>query len=332
MAYHYSNTLSPMRSAAPTVDNLSSRLSHDLRIYETARTETTVQCTEHETERGGRWSALRPPSLPANLRERVKTGLRAVRAATGPHVRPIPHDRPEAAFSAIEASSSSHGRRGARLFLAHMPPDAPPPTVVWASQGQGVAWGQWPCHSFTHCITVLTERSARALYDIALDDDDAPLPPVNACALDGVAHLWIIVPPRHAGAARGRSVLSDEQMRAAVEFADAAAGGDSPGQMLLACAEGSEVDVAALAVLLLARAGGSTRPAASAGHDAFPDRRGRSQRRGEQRALEGCAQTYQAARLLDDDVGVSLVWKGLLGWQDVERVQAVLWTCDQGGV
>lgn len=325
MAYHYSNPLPPssssLRSAAPTVENLSSRLSHNVCIYETARPETVMQGgTENETERGACWSALRP--LPANLRERVKTGLRAVRAAA--ELRPEKHapilnDRPEAAFSALGASANERGS-GARLFLAQMPPDAPPPTVVWTSpqqQGQGVAWGQWPCHTFTHCITVLTERNARAMYEL----DDGPLPPVYACALDGVAHIWLVVPPRRkrqSADTTERPVLSDAQMRAAVEFADAAgedAGGAGP--MLLACAEGNEVDVAALAVLLLAR---RSRPGGHE-HAQFQDHRFRQ--RGE-RALASCASTYQAARLLDDDPGVSLIWKGLLGWQDVERMQAVL--------
>ncbi|KAI9441914.1 hypothetical protein H4582DRAFT_1424656 [Lactarius indigo] len=328
MAYHYSNPPPPpssLRSVAPTVDDLSSRVSHDLRIYEMERTETAAQGAEHETERGGaRWSALRP----ANLRERVKTGLRAVRDATGPQPRSgekhTPNDRPEAAFSALGASAGGGGG-GAHLFLAQTPPDAPQPTVVWAcpqQQGQGVTWGQWPCHTFTHCITVQTERNARAMYEL----DDEPLPPVYACAFDGAAHLWLVVPPRSRGAdTQERPVLSDEQMRAAVEFVEGAgaeddnAGGNA-GPILLACAERNEVDVAALAVLLLAR---RSRPAGQ-GHAPLSDRRWRL--RGE-RTLAGCAPTYQAARLLDDDPGVSLIWKGLLSWQDVERLQAVLWTC-----
>ena len=301
------------------MDDLSSRLSHNLYIHETARIETAVQDTEHEREQSACWSALNP--LPANLRERVKTGLRAVRGAAGPHPpsrekhTPIPNDRPEAAFSALSG--------GVRLFLAQMPPDAPLPTVVWASpqqqQGQGVTWGQWPCHSFTHCVTVLTERNARALYEL----DDAPLPPVYECALDGVVHLWLVVPPRsRRTGAQERSALSDAQMYAAVEFAKVAGvemqdDDGNAGSVLIACAEGNEVDVAALAVLLLARR------SRLVGHERapFPDRRYRQ--RGE-RAVAGCEPTYQAARLLDDDPGVSLIWKGLLGWQDVERLQAVL--------
>jgi hypothetical protein len=312
MSYHYSNNpLSPtssLRSAAPTTDNL--------RIYETAR---TVQDTEHETERAGaaaaRWSAAALRPLPSQLRERVKTGLRAVRAAaSGP---PIPHDdQPSAAFSAL-------GGPGGRLFLAQMPPDAPPPTVVWGAS-QSVAWGQWPCQTFTHCITILTERNARAIYEI---DADAEMLPVNASALDGVAHLWLIVPPRsHHHHHSAGSLLSDEQMCAAVEFAEDAA----VGQMLIACAERNEVDVAALAVLLLARRCSRTGQHVGERASSFQDRR--HHQRGGGRALAGCAQTYQAARMLDDDPGVSLVWKGLLGWQDVERVQAVLWTCDRSRV
>ncbi|KAN0137932.1 hypothetical protein V8E53_004416 [Lactarius tabidus] len=287
-------------------------------MHESARIETAVQGTEYEKEGGARWSALRP--LPATLCERVKTGLRAVRGVAGPQARsdgekhlPMPNDRPEAAFSALGGSG--------RLFLAQMPPDAPPPTIVWASpqqQGQGVTWGQWPCHTFTHCVTVLTERNARALYEL----DEAPLPPVWECALDGVAHLWLVIPPRSRRAdARERSILSDAQMHAAVEFANTATGemqgdeGDA-GPMLLACAEGNEVDVAALAVLLLAQR--SAREQVP-----FPAADRRCRQRSE-RAIAGCELGYQAARLLDDDPGVSLVWKGLLGWQDVERLQAVL--------
>jgi len=313
MAYHYSNPPSSLHSAASTVDDLSSQLSHSLYIHESARVETAVQGNGHEKERGACWSALRP--LPANLRERVKTGLRAVRAAAGPHPRsgtPIPNDRPEAAFSAL-------GGGVARLFLAQMPPDAPAPTIVWANpqqqQGQVVTWSQWPCHTFTHCVTVMTERNARALYELG----DALLPPVYECTIDGVAHLWLVVPPRIRSAdARERSVLSDAQLGAAVEFTAAAEmqdDEDGAGPMMIASAEGNEVDVAALAVLLLAR---HSRRLAGNEHAPFPDRRCR------QRAQAGCEPTYQAARLLDDDPGVSLVWKGLLGWQDVERLQAAL--------
>ena len=310
MAYHYSNPLSPTSSlrtisAAPSVDDLSSRLSHNLYIHEAARIETAVQGTEHEKGRGARWSALRP--LPATLCERVKTGLRAVRGVAGPQARsdeekhlPIPNDRPEAAFSALGG--------GACLFLAQMPPDAPPPTIVWQQQGQGlgVTWGQWPCHAFTHCVTVLTECNARTLYEL----DEAPLPPVWECALDAVAHLWLIVPPR---GTHERSILSDAQMRSALEFVNVAQADEGgAGPILLACAEGNEVDVAALAVLLLARR------SRSVVHERVPDRRFRQR---SERALEPM---YQAARQLDDDPGVSLIWKGLLGWQDVERLQAVL--------
>ena len=318
MSYHHSNPSSLRSAAPPTVDNLSSQLSHGLYIHEKARIETAVQGTEHG---GACWSALSP--LPANLCERVKTGLRTVRSAAGPHPRsgvPIPSDLPEAAFSVL-------GGSGARLFLAQMPADAPLPTVVWANpqkQGQEVTWGQWPCHTFTHCVTVLTERHARTLYEL----DEEPLPPVVDCALDGVAHLWLVVPPRGRSAETRelqRSILSDEQMCAAVEFAEGAAGVEMrDGPILLACSERNEVDVAALAVLLLAR-----RRARSSEPAPFPDRRFRQ--RGK-RAQAGCEPTYQAARLLDDDPGVSLVWKGLLGWQEVERLQAVLWNCDRDGV
>ena len=101
--------------------------------------------------------------------------------------------------AAIDQARSSTPRRDewrdwqypqgrARLFLAQMPADAPLPTVVWANlqqQGQQVTWGQWPCHTFTHCVTVMTERHARTLHEL----DDEPLPPVVDCALAGVARL-----------------------------------------------------------------------------------------------------------------------------------------------
>ena len=36
------------------------------------------------------------------------------------------------------------------------------------------------------------------------------------------------------------------------------------------------------------------------------------------------SQAYCASRFIETDKGVSYVWKGLLEWQDVERVQTVL--------
>ena len=97
MSYYYSNT-SSLRSAAPlTVDDLSSHLSHGLYIHEKARIETAVQITEHG---GAYWSALK--------RLNVKTGLRAVRSAAGPHPRsavPIPSDLPEAVFSTLSTNT-----------------------------------------------------------------------------------------------------------------------------------------------------------------------------------------------------------------------------------
>ena len=62
-----------------------------------------VQGIEHG---GACWSALSP--LPANLCERVKTGLRAVRSAAGPHPRsgvPIPSDFAEAVFSTLSTNT-----------------------------------------------------------------------------------------------------------------------------------------------------------------------------------------------------------------------------------
>ena len=76
--------------------------------------------------------------------------------------------------------------------------------------GQEVIWGQWPCHTFTHCVTVLTERHARTLYEL----DDEPLLPVVDCTLAGVAHLCSSC---HRAAVRklGRDVVDCGRSRAA---------------------------------------------------------------------------------------------------------------------
>ena len=210
----------------------------------------------------------------------------------------------ENAFSPIGASS------GVRLSLTQTPPDAVPSTVMWALPQP--AWGQWPSHSFSYCISVLTERDARATYVVSAPS----LPPVYECTMDGVEHLWLVVPSRLS--AGGQMQLTEDQMRAAVKFCERA-GPATPdagycveaceeGAVLLSCAEGNEVDAVALAVLLLAHQ--------SRGYDYW-------RVRGEHDGPNGPA--YRASRLIDDDPGVSYVWKGLLGWQDVERVQAALW-------
>lgn len=300
-----------------------------------------------------RWSGLDP----LNLAERVKNGLLAVLKPRerellsdvpgSPHESPLALDHDERAFSPIGAST------GARLFLTRTPPDTVPSTVVWASPQP--AWGQWPCHSFSHCISVLTERDAKVAY--VLDASELPLPPVYECTMDCVLHLWLVVPSRPGGVDRdgdgdgdgsGLTRLSEEQMRAAVEFyeysgATNATDGDGAeaameeeeeedgyssaseedaryyvgsrqagAAVLLSCAEGNEVDAVALAVLLLAH------------HSRRCDRRpsrGRGERCG------GSSPTYRASQLIEDDPGVSHVWKGSLEWQDVERVQAALRKC-----
>jgi hypothetical protein len=154
--------------------------------------------------------------------------------------------------------------------------------------------------------------------------------------MDCVEHLWLVVPSRPS--ADGQMQLTEEQMRAAVEFYERVAAATTStatisdkeaadgcgreendagycaeacekGEVLLSCADGNEVDTIALAVLLLAH------QSCEYGHH----RRMRSERGG----ANGPA--YHASHLIDDDPGVSYVWKGLLGWQDVERVQAALW-------
>ncbi len=271
-------------------------------------------------------SACRSGLNPIGLGDRMKNRLRGVLQLPG--LSPGSPERPqesmpklddEKAFSPIGASS------GVRLSLTQTPPDAVPSTVMWALPQPG--WGQWPSHSFSYCISVLTERDARATYVVSAPS----LPPVYECTMDGVEHLWLVVPSRPS--AGGQMQLTEDQMRAAVKFCERAgpatpdeedADADScgsegddagycveaceEGAVLLSCAEGNEVDAVALAVLLLAHQ--------SRGYDYW-------RVRGEQDGPNGPA--YRASRLVDDDPGVSYVWKGLLGWQDVERVQAALW-------
>jgi hypothetical protein len=197
-------------------------------------------------------------------------------------------------------------------------PETGPSTVVWASPQS--AWGQWPCHTFSYCISVVTERDARVAYVF----DASPLPPVYECTLDGVQHLWLVVPSRPS--ADGLVQLSTEQMLAAVAFyertgavaapAPAAEAGASASaaKVLCSCADGNEVDAVALAVLLVARH--------SCRCDSWPPPRG--QQHGAHFGRSGSGLAYDASRLIEEDPGVSHIWKGLLEWKDVERVEAAL--------
>ncbi|KAI0288710.1 hypothetical protein BC826DRAFT_1188263 [Russula brevipes] len=204
----------------------------------------------------------------------------------------------------------------ARLFLTRTPPETDPSTVVWASPQP--AWGQWPCHSFSHCISVVTERDARVAYVF----DASPLPPVYECTLDGAGHLWLVVPSRPS--AGGLVQLSTEQMLAAMAFyertgavaAPAAEAGVSPSaaKVLCSCADGNEVDAVALAVLLVAHH--------SRRCDSWPPPWG--QQHGAHFGRSGSGPAYDASRLIEEDPGVSHIWKGLLEWKDVERVEAAL--------
>jgi hypothetical protein len=116
-------------------------------------------------------------------------------------------------------------------------------------------------------------------------------------------------------------------------YADArdAAAGAGVGAVLLSCADGNEVDAVALAVLLLTR------------HHS-PSHSLRTYSRVNERlrrlhAARGCGPgghachgiglytAYQASKFIDDDPRVSHIWKGILDWQDVERVQAALLSC-----
>jgi hypothetical protein len=282
---------------------------------------------------------------PLGLGGRIKNGLRAVLKlppelslgsesdeSSEESLLDVDVDRDEGqAFSPIGASK---GKGAVRLALARTPSDAVPSTVVWppASQHPPI-WGQWSNHTFSHCISVLTEHDARDAYVFG----DEPLPPVYESTMDCVEHLWLVVPSRPS--ADGQMQMTEDQMRAAVKFYERACtatiiatdpekeeeamdncgwGGNDAGYrtemyeegaVLLSCADGNEVDAVALAVLLLAHQ--------SFGYDHSPCMRD------EHGGSSGPA--YHASRLIDDDPGVSYVWKGLLGWQDVEGVQAALW-------
>src|SRR5260221_14793509 len=129
--------------------------------------------------------------------------------------------------------------------------------------------------------------------------------------------------------------LTEEQMRAAVKFYERAGATDEKaekeatardccslngtdagycaetceeGAVLLSCADGNEVDAVALAVLLLAHQ--------SRDYDCRCELDGHGGTNGP---------AYRAARLIEEDPGVSYVWKGLVGCQDVERLQVALW-------
>ena len=228
----------------------------------------------------------------------------------------------------------------------------------------------------------MTEHDANAVYEVDTPEFEAeaeePLPPVHECTMDGVKHLWLIVPTRPS--ADGMVQLSEEQMRAAVAFydrstlsrslgadavttvkvkkdkivdplacdsngdgdddnagyrhhyANAREAGVGAGTVLLSCAEGNEVDAAALAVLLLTRhhsrfdSDSDSHSLARGHHDRDHRYRHVAAARGLRVGARdiGPYTAYQASQAIDHDPRVSHVWRGLLEWQDVERVQAAL--------
>jgi hypothetical protein len=125
--------------------------------------------------------------------------------------------------------------------------------------------------------------------------------------------------------------LTEEQLRAAVRFYERAAALDEEkaeekevldglgaddgywaetceeGAVLLSCADGNEVDTVALAVFLLAHQSRDDDCWLELDGHGFPN-----------------GPAYRASLLIEEDPGVSYVWKGLLGWQDVERLQVAL--------
>ena len=312
------------------------------------------------------WSGFNP----LYLGERVKNGLRGDLQPPTPELSSSSsgssdESLPQATLDQLEQTFSPIGSSAdARIYLTQTPFDMGPSTVVWAFPEP--KWGQWQCHSFSYCISVMTEQDANTVYVVDASKSEAdpkePLPPVYECTLDGVTHLWLIVPNRPSE--DGIVQLSEEQMRAAVEFYDRAnlssqslgsGAADtvkvrkdkvvdpydtsredddddgyhhyyaSAGGVLLSCADGNEVDAVALAVLLLTRH-----------HLRFdPDSDCRSRGRHDRRFQHAVATrelgshgvgsyVYQASQVIEEDPRVSHIWKGLLEWQDVERVQAAL--------
>lgn len=219
----------------------------------------------------------------------------------------------------------------------------------------------------------MTERDSNTVYAADTPESKEPVPPVYECTVDGVMHLWLIVPNRPS--ADGMVQLNEEQMRAAVEFYDRCslsrlnlgvgavttvkddkvvdpydsdqdgnddnagyrhysadareAGADA---VLLSCADGNEVDAVALAVLLLTRYhsrfdSDTDSHSLARGHHDHHYRQvaaARGLRLGIGARDIGSYTAYRASQVIDHDPLVSSVWKGLLEWQDVERVQAAL--------
>jgi hypothetical protein len=164
---------------------------------------------------------------PFCLGERVKNGPRSVLRPPTPEPSSgssgSPHESlPQVTLDQFEQMFSPIGSNGsdAHIYLTQTPFDLGPSTVAWAFPEP--TWGQWPCHSFSYCISVMTERDANTVYEVDTPESDAeaeePVPPVHECTLDGVKHLWLIVPNRPS--ADGMVQLSEEQMRAAVLFYD----------------------------------------------------------------------------------------------------------------
>ncbi|KAI0291068.1 hypothetical protein B0F90DRAFT_1824313 [Multifurca ochricompacta] len=231
-----------------------------------------------------------------------------------------------------------------------------------SSSRPALSWGEWPCQSFAYCISVLTEWDAFAIYDL---DDTAhsysnscrfPIPPVYECTIDGVAHMWLLVPFRPN--VEGSMQLTNEQMRLAVEFYDRACNSSSRGAarrssnttpvspttstmmdddeywgregereedderepILLTCIEGNEVDILGLAVLLLARQ--INRDMFQVGDPSFYGRNW-----GEKLGRVASTMVYRTSQTIDDDPNVAQIWKGLMSWEDMDRVQDVLRMC-----
>lgn len=322
MALYPSHLTPSFESSTTHGSTIHERLEHPTSVSDNACESALNSLGLGERIKNGLRSGLKPPpelSLSSESAESSEESLLLL---------DVDRDDQQA-FSPISASNG----KGVRLSLTRTPQDALPSTVVWApASRQPPAWGQWPSHNFSHCISVLTERDAREAYVFSAET----LPPVYECVMDCVEHLWLVVPSRPG--ADGQMQLTEEQMRAAVEFYECVAaatttamisekeaadggrgweGSDAgycaeaceEGAVLLSCAEGNEVDAIALAVLL------SAHQSCKYGHG--------WRTRDEHGGPNGPA--YHASRFIDDDPGVSYVWKGLLGWQDVERVQAALW-------
>ncbi|KAI0043008.1 hypothetical protein FA95DRAFT_1609742 [Auriscalpium vulgare] len=171
------------------------------------------------------------------------------------------------------------------LFLTHLSPASPSPfpsTLFWPHPTN--VFGAWHCLDFARVVCI--------------GGGDAGA--VRESTRDGVRHLWLGIHPLDGAREEGDSGelqvrLSHAQLVAAGQFIEDAytvAEGDHSDAdaemrpVLITCALGGEADAAALAVCFRAYWEGES--------------------------------AYEACAVLDGDARVGGVWRGCLGWRDVE--------------